>query len=91
MGQYSSKLLSDSEEAKDSNGSSDVDQKVLVLGAGNFGCCLADHLASKIQAFESLTFTKCLPNSSGEFSLGLGTRQAGCGFHKQREYKLQVS
>ena len=48
MGQYSSKLLSDSEEAKDSNGSSDVDQRVLVLGAGNFGCCLADHLASKI-------------------------------------------
>jgi hypothetical protein len=56
MGQYTSTLLSESEEAQDSNGIADVDNKVLVLGAGNFGCCLADHLACKSR-FSSFLLT----------------------------------
>ena len=32
-------------DPRGSNGGSDKDSKVLVLGAGNFGTCLADHLA----------------------------------------------
>jgi glycerol-3-phosphate dehydrogenase len=44
MGQISSSVLSSSEDTND--GSVGQDSKVLVVGAGNFGTCLADHLAT---------------------------------------------
>jgi glycerol-3-phosphate dehydrogenase (NAD(P)+) len=43
MGQFQSLMLPASEDPND--GSQGVDTRILVVGAGNFGTCLADHLA----------------------------------------------